>query len=242
MKRWQKVLLLIIVVSFVSALNIVLFLADLQAHELVTNPIAERRPITLSPAYFNLNYIDIVLTTSDGFDLVGWYIPSQNGSAIIAVHGYKINREGMLEEAFMFARHGYGVILIDMRAHGESDGNLISFGAQEIQDLEAAYKYLLTRSEVDPERIGILGNSYGASISILFAAQNPNIKALVSISSYTSLDNEVGLAVQAFTPFPAFPFGPLIKFFAERESGFKAVDVSAIDVIDQISPRAVFIL
>ncbi|MBW8010761.1 MAG: alpha/beta hydrolase [Chloroflexi bacterium] len=242
MKKWQKLLLFTVVVSFVGALIIILYASDLQAHELVTNPPEERRPIYRSPASFGLEFEDITLTTVDGFDLVGWYIPSRNGAAVIAQHGYKGNREEMLEEADMLARHGYGVIMVDMRAHGGSEGEVISFGVMELQDMEAIYQYLLTRPEVDPERIGILGNSNGAAISILYTAQNQQIKALITVSSYASLQDEIAIGIEALTILPAFPFAPLIQYFAEQEVGFQAEDISAIAVIDQIAPRPIFIL
>ncbi len=39
-----------------------------------------------------MKYEDVALTTSDGLRLSGWYIPSQNGAAVILLHGYGTNR------------------------------------------------------------------------------------------------------------------------------------------------------
>lgn len=45
-----------------------------------------------------------------------------------------------------------------------------------------------------------------------------------------------------FTDLPAFPFAPLIVYWAERETGFKSEDIDAMRWIAQISPRPVFLM
>jgi len=145
---------------------------------------------------FGLVYEDVSVTTPDGLKLVGWYVPSQNGAAIMAQHGYTSDRRELLEEAAMLNKHGYGVLLTSVRAHDLSDGEVISFGFNEMQDLEAWYQYLRKRGEVDPDRIGILGNSMGGSLVIQYAAQNDNIRATVAHSAFSSLDDTVATSVE----------------------------------------------
>lgn len=129
-----------------------------------------------------------------------------------------------------------------MRAHDLSDGEVITFGYYEMRDLEAWYQYLLTRQEVDPERIGILGNSMGASIAIQYAAQNEKIKAVVAHSAFSSLDDTVSTSVEAFTGLPAFPFAPLIVFWAELELGEDSSLINAKEWIARLSPRPILLL
>ena len=50
---------------------------------------------------------NVTLTTSDGLQLKGWYVPSRNGAAVIAFPG----RKGPQPHARMLIRHGYGVLL-----------------------------------------------------------------------------------------------------------------------------------
>lgn len=116
---------------------------------MITHPLNQRDPITESPADDGLAYESLSLTSSDGLHLAGWYIPSTNRATVIVVHGYKGDRSGMLPQAQILAAHGYGVLLIDLRAHGQSEGEMISFGKYEVRDVEAAYQYLLTRPEID---------------------------------------------------------------------------------------------
>lgn len=242
MKRWLKVLGVGIVVLLGMASVALLIVSSDQASSLIHHPVEKRDTIDESPFEYGMDFQTVELTTEDGLKLAAWYVPSKNDAAIIVQHGYKSDREEMLDEAAMLSRHGYGVILVDLRAHGLSDGDLITFGRLEVRDVDAAYRYLLTRPEVDPERIGALGNSMGAVAVLLYAAQNPEIKAVVSDSAFASLQDEVANGVERFTGLPAFPFAPLIQFFAEQQAGFSASEVAAVEHIDEISPRPVFIL
>jgi pimeloyl-ACP methyl ester carboxylesterase len=60
---------------------------------------------------------DVSLTTSDGLELFGWYVPSRNRAAVIVFPGRGGNPAA---HARMLARHGYGALLFDNRGHGVS--------------------------------------------------------------------------------------------------------------------------
>ena len=142
----------------------------------------------------------------------------------------------------MLNEHGYGVLLTSVRAHDLSEGELISFGFHEMQDLEAWYQYLLTRGEVDPDRIGVLGDSMGGSLVIQYAAQNEDIQATVAHSAFSSLDDTVATSIEFITGLPAFPFAPAIVFWAEQEVGSDSSEISAKTWISELSPRPVLLL
>ena len=213
-----------------------------EAHNLITAPLDDRNLPDETPADYDLPFEDVEIVTPDGLKLVGWFVPAQNGAVILMQHGYKSTRKELLNEAEMMVRHGYGILLTTVRAHDHSEGEMITFGMNEVNDLEAWYHYLLTRDDVDPEKIGILGNSYGGMLAIQFAAQNENIKAVVASCAFSSLNDTVETSVEYFTDLPAFPFAPLIVFWAEQETGFKTEDIDATQWIAQISPRPVFLM
>jgi len=182
------------------------------------------------------------LLSEDGLSLNGIYVPSRNGAGVMVEHGYKDTYATEMPIAAMLVRHGYGVIVLELRAHGGSDGETISFGRSELLDLAAAYKYLVARPDVDPRRIGILGESMGGALAILFAAVTPDVRAVVAESPYASVDNTVEVSVSHFTGLPAFPFANVILFFMERKLGFDLEAVSPLAYIGAISPRPVFLM
>src|SRR4051812_26295097 len=59
---------------------------------------------------------------TDGLLLRGWYVTPRNGAVIVVLHGWSSNRAGMVPEAEMLTRAGFGVLMFDWRAHGQSEG------------------------------------------------------------------------------------------------------------------------
>ena len=242
MKRISRIIPAVIVGLLLVATAAVLTVTRNEAYNLLHAPMETRNLPEKTPTDFNLPFEDVQVISADGTKLVGWFVPSQNGAVILMQHGYKSDREEMLNEAEMMYRHGYGVLLTTVRAHDYSEGELITFGIHEVDDMDAWYRYLLTRSDIDPERIGILGNSYGGMLAIQYAAQNENIKAVVTDCAFSSLGDTVSTSVTYFTDLPAFPFAPLIVMWAERETGFRMEDIDATQWIAEISPRPVFLM
>jgi uncharacterized protein len=179
-----------------------------------------------------INFQDVELITEDGLKLSAWYTPPQNGTVILVAHGYGLHR---MEDIYtLFASHGYGVMAWDFRAHGTSEGEFSSLGYYEVLDAKAALDYVLTQLGV--KHIGAWGGSMGAVTMIRATARYSEIEALVADSPFSTLKEEMDLRV----PFPVLR--PLIRFFAERESGIKLEQVSPLEDISRISPRPVFLI
>ena len=242
MKRITRIVLSVLAGLLILAVGGLLWKTRQEAYNLLHSPMATRTLPTETPADYNLPYDDVTVINSDGMKLAGWYIPSENGAVIIMQHGYKSTRGELLNEAEMMHRHGYGALITSIRAHDYSEGELITLGFYEVQDMEAWYQYLLTRDDIDPEKIGILGNSYGGMLSIQYASQNPNIKAVVANSAFSSMSDTVSTSVKHFTGLPEFPFVPLIVFWAQVDTGIKIEEIDATKWIPLIGPRPVFLM
>lgn len=119
---------------------------------------------------------EISFTTPDGLQLEGWYVPSKNGAAVISFPG----RRGPQKPAKLLARHGYGALLFDRRGEGESEGDPNLLGWEGTRDIEGAIAFLKARPEVDDARIGGLGLSVGGEMMLQEAAENDELKAVVS--------------------------------------------------------------
>jgi uncharacterized protein len=161
----------------VGALIVIFVVIPIHAADVMSYP--PRLPVCCqTPADFGLHYEDVAFPTSDGLTLHGWYIPGRNGATILFAHGGGGNRLGVgqLEQAAALAERGFSVLLFDQRGHGESDGAQISFTGA---DVLAALKYLRTRSDVDPDRIGTNGLSLGAINIVHAAVQDRGLKGII---------------------------------------------------------------
>jgi fermentation-respiration switch protein FrsA (DUF1100 family) len=235
MKRWHKISL------GVAAITLV---ARTQAHQLITNPVATRRVSARTPADIHVPYDDAAVVTADGLTLTGWYLPSANtaGPTVIVQHGYKDIREKYLDVSRVFHAHGYGVLIPSVRAHDGSAGDTMTFGINEMKDLDAWFAYLRSRRDVDITRVGIFGVSMGGSLAIDFAARNPGVRAVAADCAFSSIADTIATSVRHFTGLPPFPFAPMILFWVEHDTGLRVSDIDAKKSIAMLSPRPVFIM
>jgi uncharacterized protein len=133
-----------------------------------------------TPADVGLDFEDVVVTSADDTLLAGWYVPATNGAAVVLRHGSGSTRVSLIDHAAFLAEAGYGVLMLDARGHGESDGRINEMGWHGTQDIGAALDYLSTRQDVAEERYGILGLSMGGEEALHAAAGDERIGAVVS--------------------------------------------------------------
>ncbi|MBS1195595.1 MAG: Dipeptidylaminopeptidase/acylaminoacyl-peptidase -like protein, partial [Actinobacteria bacterium] len=133
-----------------------------------------------TPADQGLPFEDAAFPTSDGVTLSGWYVPSQNGAAVVLLHGSGSTRSAVLDQAAVLAGGGYGVLLPDARGHGGSGGRAMDFGWFGDADVAGALDYLAGRADVDAGRLAVVGMSMGGEEAIGAAAGDPRLQAVVA--------------------------------------------------------------
>jgi fermentation-respiration switch protein FrsA (DUF1100 family) len=131
-----------------------------------------------SPARFGADFENIHIETADGLSLAGWYIPPRNGAVIILIHSYYNDRRQTLPVAEMLYKSGYGLLMVDQRASGESQGETRSLGWRDIPDVGAAASWLVARQK--DLKIGAYGCSMGGALAIAGAAGVPSIRAVAA--------------------------------------------------------------
>lgn len=141
----------------------------------------------------------VAFRTDDGVNIAAtWYEPSfRPAPAVILVHMLGRSRRDWDGFASRLASSGIGALAIDLRGHGESTsagtGDTPDYSAM-VKDVAAARRYLNTRGDVRPSRIGIAGASIGANLAALDAAADPGIASVALLSP--SLDYR-GLRIEA---------------------------------------------
>jgi hypothetical protein len=120
---------------------------------------------------------DVTLHTSDGLSLAASYVPSRNGAAVIVFPG---RTPATRQHAQLLADHRYGVLTLDRRGEGESQGELNLFGYNGEPDVRAALDFLARRPDVERGRIAGLGLSVGGELLLQTAAHDRRLRAVVS--------------------------------------------------------------
>jgi len=154
----------------------------LTSHVIGNHP--EWREITATPEQFGLRAEPITFQSIDGVTLHAWRIAAQTdrGIDVVFAHGQGGNKSDMLERAAFLAAAGYGVLTVDLRAHGQSEGGYMTPGYKEADDVLAALALLKTES---PERrVVLFGYSYGAVAVLLAAARTSDAAAIIADSAF----------------------------------------------------------
>ena len=183
------------------------------------------------PPALGLPHESVTVTTSDGLELTALYVPSRNRAAVVVFPG-----SSAVAEARMLARNGYGVLLLDPRGQGGSEGDLVRWAGD--RDLNAGARYLRSRPDVDPERIGGFGSSVGGEILLVAAAQSTLFRAVVSEGAGFPLGDADVEGVEGVL---AKPIMPMLSASARIFSNH-APPAKIVDVIGKIAPRPVFLI
>jgi uncharacterized protein len=125
--------------------------------------------------YGAATFDEIEIQMDDGVLLSGWYVPPEKnpGPVVILLHGARGDRRGMAWHAQTLIEAGYGVLLYDQRAQGESTGDRVYWGWIEGHDLLQVIDSLESRPEVNADQIGAVGLSAGAHFALNAAHLEP---------------------------------------------------------------------
>lgn len=143
----------------------------------------------LTPDRVGLAYQDVSLCGSDGDVLHGWWLPAQGKAegTVLFLHGNAENISTHIASVHWLPSRHYNVFLLDYRGYGHSRGTPSVEGA--LNDINTALEHLLQRSDVDPQRIVLLGQSLGGALSTYYVANSPykaQIRALIVESAFAS--------------------------------------------------------
>jgi uncharacterized protein len=187
LRRWKRRLLVLAVsLSVVYALGWMIGIRGLLEARLFYYPSREHflRAPTAEEVYF---------TTADGLRLHGWFFPAEGASpdspapALVHCHGNAGNINWHTEFSSFLPREGISVLLFDYRGFGRSDlppGRLAR--RDLITDSRAAIEHVLARPDVDPAAVGVYGVSVGGVIGLAAAAEEPRVRAVVSIAAFST--------------------------------------------------------
>jgi pimeloyl-ACP methyl ester carboxylesterase len=120
---------------------------------------------------------------------------------ILALHGFITDHSQVAPAGRALQAAGYRVVLVDLRGHGKSLADHITYGVQDAKDLSQLTDYL-QRRRLAGRSIGVFGTSYGAASAILFAGQDSRVKAVVAVAPFSTLREEAPYFGQHLMPLP----------------------------------------
>lgn len=188
----------------------------------------------------DLEFREVTFPSRDGLTLFGRFLPGRNHAVILLLHGLGSGGNEMFYHAEPLVQAGFGVFLIDLRAHGSSDGDTSTFGLREADDVAGAVDYLLHRIDVDGRKIGVLGISLGAQAALRGALQTEYIHSLVLEGLGPSVLGDHGGRPKSLIRWMNYPANWLNYLFFQFMAGGR--DHGVLEVISRIAPRPILFI
>lgn len=158
-----------------------------------------------TPADLGIPYEDVRIRTADGVTIHGWIVQCVGCEVtLLFFHGNGGNIGDRVENVRRLHELGLRVFILDYRGYGLSEGSPSEQGLYE--DAQAAYTYLVSRDDINPDRIAMFGRSLGGAVAVDLASRVPCWRLILE-STFTSAADMAGQLL---------PFLPLGRLITER--------------------------
>lgn len=180
----------------------------------------------------------------EGFRLAGRYYHQKDGAPLmIFFHGYKSpTLRDFCGGFWIYQEQGYNILMVDQRAHGESEGKAVTMGIRERYDCVKWVEYAIERFGPDV-KILLGGISMGAA-TVMMAAELlqdcPNVKGILADCGYSTVEGVMKETIRQMK-LPQEPSWRLLKLGAKVYGGFDLDESSAVDSLKKSRLPVVFI-
>jgi alpha-beta hydrolase superfamily lysophospholipase len=195
-RRLLRTLLLVLTVVTICWLGVSAFIGYRLTHRAV--PI-HAEPV---PILAGMTMVELRLHTRDGQDLGAWWVPGRDGvPVVLLLHGNGGGRSPLSPEVGFLHDHGCGILLISLRAHGDSTGEVNDMGYSARLDVVAAVDWL--RAQAPRAPLFIHGQSLGGAAA-LFAAEElaDRVDGYILEAVYPDLWTAVHHRTRLYLPLP----------------------------------------
>lgn len=166
------------------------------------------------------------LRSHDGLQLSGLWVEGRTDTVkgiMIVMHGFGGNKEEMLPLVSSLANAGVECVLLDGRAHGESEGIYCTYGFEEKRDMSSLADYIKERKPHHP--LGIWGHSLGGAIAIQALEADKRLEFGVIESTFTDLEQIIfdytknallGIGLRGLSDYALSRAGRIAEFEPEK--------------------------
>lgn len=166
--------------------------------------------VTATPADRGWRYEPVTLTTADGVNISGWWLPLENARAtLLFFHGNAGNIGHRLDSLALFRALNLSVLIIDYHGYGDSEGTPSETGTR--MDARAAWNYLTVECGIPPGQIIMFGRSLGAAVATELAREHAP-GAVILESPFRSLPD------MAQAAYPFLPARWLVRYEYDTEA------------------------
>lgn len=160
---------------------------------------------------------------------------------VIVIHGYSGKGKDMTYQATEFYNKGYNVLVLDLRGHGQSEGNYIGMGWHDRLDVIDWCNYLISKNA--DSKIILYGVSMGAATVMMVTGENlpSNLKVAIEDCGYTSIWDEFTMQLKELYNLPPFPVLNAASAVSKIKAGYKIEEGSCLEQVKKSNTPTLFI-
>jgi uncharacterized protein len=195
-----------------------------------------------SPANYDLTAEAAEFEASGGVKLRGWHIPHEGSTrTVIVCSGANGSLDADVHVAPWLHAAGFNVLFFNWRAHGQSEGEVVTLGFTERYDLIAAVQFAKSKGA---EHVGVLGFSMGGTVAIATAAVYEDINAVVADSPFVFVLSAVagGLIERGVPEGLSFLLARLFVSTACLRTRLNLFDIDLARWIHRVAPRPLLLI
>lgn len=193
--------------------------------------------------WLDCNSQEVEIVSQDGLKLKGYEIKSKKSTNvwIIVVHGYMGAGTDMVKYAQNFISYGYNVLIIDLRAHGRSEGMYIGMGWLDRLDLELWIEKIIEENK--QSQIILYGISMGsATVTMATGDKLPSeVKCCIADCGYSSVWKEFKIHFKQILHIPVFPLLNIASLMSKIFAGYSFKEASTIKQVRKSKTPTLFI-
>lgn len=192
----------------------------------------------------NMPYINVYIKSFDGLKLYGALIENTKPTdkIVICVHGFTgSGKKDFASLAHTYYNNGYNVLLVDNRAHGQSEGKYVGFGVLDRLDLRNWVKYVINRFGSNMQ-IFLHGISMGGATVLMSSSIMPkNVVGIIADCGFTSVYEIFVYVLKRDYHLPKFPIIYVTNIMSKLRAGYSYKDVNTTEEIAKSNIPILFI-
>ena len=175
----------------------------------------------------------INIKSDDGINLRGYIVNNDSKDWVVLVHGFSSDHTHMINRGIKFYNMGFNILLVDLRAHGDSEGKFITMGIKDSHDIVKWCKYITKKEHA--RSIGLFGVSMGAATVMMASGLDlpRTTKYIIEDCGYTSVWEELKYQLKNIFHFPSFPFLNICNYYAKKIAKFDFKENSPIESLSK---------
>lgn len=212
-----------------------------QPHNKTTYQPNEKR-MEKEKLWYQKNNEEVWLVSQDNLKLFGVKIKnSLSKDWIILVHGFSSTHLSVRHQAYEFYQMNFNVLLIDLRAHGKSEGKYIGMGVLDSIDLQDWIEYLNQTEQ--PDNIGLFGISMGATTVMMTIGNTlpKNVTFAIEDCGYTSVEKIFQYQLKMMFHLPSFPLLNMAESWTKTLAHYNFQEKTSISELKKTKIPVLFI-